>query len=93
MNTTGLSLNVEKTLITDIRKSFNFLGANCRALSTPHFSLFNRRVKGTSQRYTARIINRLHVTAPMDRIMDKLCKNGFIKRNNSGIHVATAVRN
>jgi len=76
----GLELNSEKTVITNVADNkWSFLGAEIVKLKkNPSFlvsSRFGRQV-GNS---------RLLVKAPIDKLLDKLIKAGFIRRNSKGI--------
>ncbi len=76
----GLELNSEKTVITNIADNkWSFLGAEIFKLrKSPSFLRIGRvgKAVGTS---------RLLIKAPIEKLLDKLVKAGFIRRNAQGI--------
>lgn len=76
----GAELNEEKTLITNIKEGFTFLGAYIRKL--PRIDhLIGNGGKKVGNRVTTR---RLLVGAPMEKILELLVKNGVVRRNRLG---------
>lgn len=84
----GLTLSTEKTKITSLRNDkFRFLGFDLfiRKTGNEHFKPVTRvknQKSNTSinQRFSPRII----VHAPIEDLLEKLKKNGFLKRNSKG---------
>jgi group II intron reverse transcriptase/maturase len=78
-NNCGLELNSDKTIITNIGDNrWSFLGAEIVKLrKSPSFLRIGKigKAVGTS---------RLLIKAPIDKLLDKLIKAGFLKRNTQG---------
>jgi hypothetical protein len=93
-DTCGLELNMEKTVITSVRKGFFFLGAFCRSLSRDVYLVrsIRRFQDGSTRVVKGRITPRLYVTAPIYKIIQKLLEKGFVKRNASGKIFPTAFK-
>lgn len=72
----GLTLNKDKTLITSMRKHFKFLGALIVNNPTKDYVVYD---KGLNTWKKAHI--RSLVKAPIKELIEKLLKNGLIKRN------------
>lgn len=72
----GLTLNRDKTLITSMRKHFKFLGALIVNNPTKDYVVYD---KGLNTWKKAHI--RSLVKAPIKELVEKLLKNGLIKRN------------
>ena len=77
---TGLELNEEKTIVTNIKKGFNFLGAYIKNLRRVDYRMRTRTVKGTP--ITMRANVRARVNMPTRLLVEKLIKAGFAKRNH-----------
>nr|YP_010180068.1 hypothetical protein LI423_mgp20 [Saprochaete ingens]QUX32936.1 hypothetical protein [Saprochaete ingens] len=73
----GSELNEEKTLMTNMKKKFYFLGAE---MVKPRHTGFS--VKRGNQ--NMRIVPRMFIKAPIDKLINKLLENGFMRRNKSG---------
>jgi len=72
----GLELNDEKTLITNTREKFTFLGAEIVKL----------RRTGVRRR----IHPRIQIKAPISKLVKTLKKNGFIRTSRLGKHIPCA---
>lgn len=81
----GLELNDQKTTITNTRKGFMFLGALIKRRNKS--SIFNSFLGKAGNKITRRSTLRMAVYAPIDKLIEKLIKNGFARRN----HVATVL--
>jgi group II intron reverse transcriptase/maturase len=80
----GLDLNDEKTLITNTREKFTFLGAEIVKLSrTGYLSSAKPGVR-------RRIHPRIQVKAPISKLVETLKLNGFIRTNRLGKHIPCA---
>ena len=79
---TGLELNDEKTIISNIREGFHFLGAYIKTSKHVDFRMKTRTVKGTP--ITMRANVRANVNMPTKLLIEKLIKSGFARRNNLG---------
>lgn len=90
----GLELNLDKTVISSIRKGFEFLGASCRSLSRDNYFVrsTHRFVDGSTRNIKARPNLRMFITAPIKKIILKLLENGFVKRDASGNFIPTALK-
>lgn len=86
LQTLGLTLNLEKTHITSLRKGVcHFLGVDfkIRKNSEEHFKPVRVVKKGETsirQRFTPRLI----LMAPILKLLEKLLKQGFVKRSSLG---------
>nr|WPM94723.1 hypothetical protein [Ceratocystis fimbriata] len=76
-NKCGSELNDEKTTITNIRQTFDFLGARIRKPLNNNF-LVNR--KGSRIKVQTRML----VLAPIEELIDKLVKTGFAYKDKNG---------
>lgn len=82
----GLTLNLEKTRITSLREGVcHYLGVDfkIRKLSEEHFKPV-RVVKEGSTSIRQRFTPRLILMAPIPKLLEKLLKQGFVKRNSLG---------
>ena len=81
-NKLGLKLNVDKTSIVSIRKGFEFLGAHIsskkKVISIVNYKSKEKNKKKLRRRFS----RRLYVAAPLKKLVEKLIKNGFAKRNH-----------
>lgn len=87
----GLELNMDKTIISNTRKGFNFLGAFCK--KRDNSSVMNTFRKQGNLRITRRSTLRLAVDAPIGKLVDKLVDNDFARRNHEGIVLAKGLTN
>jgi group II intron reverse transcriptase/maturase len=78
----GLTLNIDKTEITSLRKGFHFLGAYC--FKEDNKSIFNRSKNQLKVQITRRSTLRLRVDLPLKELVLKLIKFGFARRNKLG---------
>lgn len=78
----GLDLNLNKTIVSQCREGFQFLGALCR--KRDNSSTFNQSKNQLKVNITRRSTLRLAVDAPIKALIGKLIKNGYAKRNNRG---------
>lgn len=79
----GVELNVEKTVITNLRnEKFNFLGAE--------ISKLERNITFIRNRSTSRIMatGRLLIKAPIKSLLNKMKEKGFIRQNNDQVYLA-----
>lgn len=83
----GLELNMDKTSIVNTREGFIFLGAECKRRDTD--SVYN----SFGHKITRRSALRLAVDAPIKRIMEKLIKFGYARRNHKNIVIAKGITN
>ena len=84
--TCGLELNMEKTVVTSLRKGFFFLGARC--VKRTNQSIFNKSKNQLTRSITRRSTLRLAVDAPIKVLVEKLILNGFARRNRLGTVLA-----
>lgn len=84
---TGLELNDEKTLITQIRDGFHFLGAHIKTLRHVDFRMKTKTVKGKVISMRANV--RARVNMPTKRIIEKLISTKFAHRSKLGKLLAT----
>jgi group II intron reverse transcriptase/maturase len=75
----GLDLNDDKTIINKMTDKWHFLGAEIRNLKADSTFLV-----GHGQGRKARGIARTLVSAPIDKILEKLKKANFIRQNHKG---------
>lgn len=78
----GVELNVEKTVITNLRyDKFNFLGAE--------ISKLERNTTFLKNRSTSRIMatGRLLIKAPIKSLLNKMKEKGFIRQNNDQVYL------
>lgn len=73
----GLNLNEDKTTITNISKKWYFLGAEIVKPIRTNFEV----ARGNSK---MRITKRMFIKAPIDKLINKLLEQGFIRRNKLG---------
>lgn len=78
----GLDLNLDKTIVSQSRAGFQFLGALCR--KRDNSSIFNKSKNQLKVNITRRSTLRLAVDVPTKALVEKLIKNGYAKRNNRG---------
>jgi group II intron reverse transcriptase/maturase len=79
INQCGLTLNLDKSVITNLRKGFNFLGAFC--FKKDNSSIFNKSKNQLKVNITRRSTLRLRVDIPIKELVIKLIKFGFARRN------------
>lgn len=77
----GLELNMDKTSIVNTRDGFEFLGASI-SKAEQIFTKTKRRNHSNNIIVRKRANRRLVVCAPMTRIIQKLIKNKFARRNH-----------
>jgi len=80
----GLTLNLDKTLITNTRQGFQFLGASCVKPVSSMAGLFKTN-KGNPGRYRMR----MRIMIPMKNLLKKLLSNGFAKIDDNNLPVPT----
>lgn len=85
----GLTLNLEKTIVSSLRRGFNFLGAQC--IKRDNKSTFNKSKNQLTRNITRRSTLRLAVDAPILSIINKLISNGFARRNKKGSILAKGI--
>lgn len=80
----GLTLNLDKTLITNLSdNNFQFLGAEIvKLISNPSF--VHRIRDSLGRKSKRRGYQRLLIKAPLDNILGSLKKNGFIRQDSLG---------
>lgn len=84
----GLELNLDKTTIESTRKGFNFLGASLRKVDQV---VEKRSVRNKSNQVVRKRSNRrLVINAPLKKLVDKLLKNKFAKKNHLNQVIATS---
>jgi len=86
LSTLGLTLSDAKTVITKLnQKSANFLGfrIHSRRISEDLMKPL-RLVVRNGTKYRRRNTPRLILEAPIETILEKLCKAGFVRRNHMG---------
>jgi len=81
----GLELNVDKTLITNTKDGFTFLGSYCVKPSSVKAGLFKTKA-GTPGKFRMR----MRLMIPMKSLIQKLAANKFIKVDNKGLPFPTA---
>jgi hypothetical protein len=81
----GLSLNIDKTLITNTREGFDFLGATCIKPVATMAGLFKTN-KGNPGRYRMR----MRIMIPMKKVLKNLITNGFAKSDANNLPIPTA---
>lgn len=80
----GLTLNLDKTRITNTKEGFEFLGASCKKPVTSSIAgLFK---KGNPGRYRMR----MRIMIPMNKLIRRLVTNGFAKMDSNNLPVPTA---
>ena len=80
-------LNIDKTLISNIRDGFDFLGVHIKKLNNRVYKVETKSRYGN--KYTRYVPLKLFITAPILKIINKLIENRFAKRNHFGIVLAT----
>jgi hypothetical protein len=81
----GLELNKDKTLITATKEGFNFLGARCIKVSAVQAGM-SESAQGNPAKYRMR----MRMEIPVNKLIQKLVTNKFVKHNKYGLPVATA---
>jgi len=76
----GLELSKSKTLITNLKEGFSFLGANIKKLKEVGFRMKTKTKK--NKPITMRAHVRLRLNMPTKQLLEKLITNGFAKRNH-----------
>jgi group II intron reverse transcriptase/maturase len=94
----GLSLNEEKTIISNTKDGFKFLGADCIKPNSLKSGYFVKTKSGTRGRYRMR----MRILVPMKDLIQKLITplafgssgkgNKFVKNNAKGLPIPTARR-
>lgn len=82
----GLELNEDKTIITNTRDGFIFLGAYCTKPSAIKTGFMTKNVFGNPGRYRMR----MRVLAPIRELLEKLAIYKFAVKTKLGITVPTA---
>jgi hypothetical protein len=86
INSCGLELNEEKTVITHINEGFNFLGAYVKGLPRVGYMMRTKTVKGDQIRMRANIRSRIN--APTKKMLEKLLKGKIARRDNRNMITA-----
>lgn len=81
-----LDLNMDKTIVSNTRKGFNFLGAFCK--KRDNTSVMNTVRAMKSSQVTRRSTLRMAIDAPIVKLVNKLVDNGFARRNHLGTVLA-----
>ena len=81
----GLKLNKDKTLITNTKDGFNFLGAFCIKPLSIKAGLFKTQA-GNPAKYRMR----MRIMIPIMDLIKKLKNNKFIKMNDKGLPISTS---
>ena len=76
-NKCGSELNEEKTIITNLKHGFEFLGALIKKPSANNFMVMRSNKK-------IRVQTRMLMLAPIDKLIDKLIQTQFAYRNSEG---------
>jgi len=82
----GLSLNEEKTIISNTKDGFKFLGAECIKPNSLKSGYFVKTKFGTRGRYRMR----MRILAPLEELIRKLITNKFVVNNAKGLPMSTA---
>jgi hypothetical protein len=84
--TCGLELNDKKTTITNTRKGLMFLGAMIKRRDNS--TIFNSFLGKAGNKITRRSTLRLAVDAPIEKLIEKLIKNKYARRNHKATVLA-----
>lgn len=82
----GLSLNEDKTIISNTKDGFKFLGAECIKPNSLKNGYFVKTKLGTRGRYRMR----MRILVPIKELIDKLKINKFVINNCKGLPIPTA---
>jgi group II intron reverse transcriptase/maturase len=85
----GLELNMDKTVISNMREGFEFLGAYC--IKRNNKSIFNKSNNQLNVSITRRSTLRLGVDVPIKKLIQKLIKYGFARHNKTGLLLAKGI--
>lgn len=88
---TGLDLSDEKTEITEAVKGFHFLGAYIKTLRRVGFMMKTTTTKG--KKISMRANLRARVNMPTKKLVEKLIRNKFAKRNHKGLVIGRPMTN
>lgn len=86
----GLSLNEEKTIISNTKDGFKFLGAECIKPNSLKSGYFVKTKFGTPTYVSGRYRMRMRILAPLEELMRKLITNKFVLNNAKGLPMPTA---
>lgn len=76
--TTGLELNDEKTIVSNVNEGFDFLGANIKSLKNLGSNAYRMSTTTkTGQKISMRSNVRARVNMPTQKVLQKLMKAGF----------------
>lgn len=81
----GLTLNLDKTLITNTREGFDFLGASCIKPTALKAGLFRTR-SGNPGKFRMR----MRIMIPIKKLLQKVTTSGFAKTDENNLPVPTA---
>jgi len=88
-----ISLKESKTHIVHFKKqAIFFLGTTIYGISRTEKPIRTVKHSGWSTSIKVRVTPRVGLHAPIKILLDKLCKNKFIKRNKLGVYKPTALR-
>lgn len=82
----GLDLNMDKTSIVNTKEGFDFLGATITRVE--HIITRTKVRNHTNNIIRKRVNRRLIINAPLRKIIDKLIKNKFARRNHLNVVLA-----
>lgn len=85
-NVCGLDLNLDKTIVSNLRTGFHFLGAFVKKRNNS--GTMNKAINQVNQLITRRSSLRLAVDAPINNLILKLIDKGYARRNHKGIVLA-----
>ena len=89
---TGLELNDEKTVITNVNDGFDFLGANVKSIKNLGANAHRMSTRSKSgQPITMRSSVRARVNMPTAKLIEKLIKAGFASRDSKRNVIARAM--
>jgi len=92
-NALKLRLKDQKTSIKNFKKKeIEFLGTTIYGISRIEKPCRSVKKKGWTTTIKQRITPVVGLHAPIPKLLEKLCENGFCKKNKEGIYVPTAVR-
>lgn len=84
------TLNIDKTLITNLHEGFDFLGANIKKLYNNGYLVHS---KLGDHHFRRRVPLKLFITAPILKIINKLIETGHARRNHTGLLLAKGKTN
>lgn len=88
LNTCGLELNENKTILSNMIDGFEFLGANIKKLKYEDEPIFTSHTSKGHVVKQRRAI-RLRLNVPMKKLLDRLIENRIARRNKAGLVLAT----